>query len=149
MLRIDNAVSAEGQAFHTPFRGDMQNARQVALLASGLTTDEVTAGGYLKPGVILGAATAAALAAAVKAGTARTMMTGADFVCEGVTFEAQKIAKSNSVGDLGTAGTVQVVIGTEGAVSQKHIEEMLGRVLTANEIASFVATPVSHVGLLR
>jgi hypothetical protein len=137
MLRINNGITAEGANFHSPFNDDVLHVRQVPINASVLTSAEVTAGGFLKPGVPLTVgATLAALVAGIAAGTARILVaTGG--VVEGVTIEAVKIAKSNSGTDLTAAGTVQATIGTVGAVSRKRIEEMLGRVLTAAEIAGF------------
>lgn len=135
MLRINNAVTAEGQNFHSPFNGDIDHTRQVPILASGFTAFEVTPLGYLKPGVPIGT-TIAGMAAALAAGTARTLLGAAASIVEGVTFEAVRIAKSNSVADLAAAGTVQIVIG-QGEVTRRRIEEMLGRALTANELAGF------------
>lgn len=135
MLRINNAVAAEGANFHSPFNGDLKHTRQIPVTASGLTSAEVTPGGFLKPGVPFGA-TIAAFPAALAAGTPRTLITAASSIVEGVTINPQRIAKSNSSADLTAAGTIQVTVGM-GEVSRKRIEEMLGRVLTANELAGF------------
>jgi hypothetical protein len=130
MLRVNN-IGEPGALFHSPFHGDMLHVRQVPVDASELTTDEVTPGGYLKPGVAF-----AVPAAGIDSGDPRVMLDTGDAV-EGVTFEAAKIANSNSDDDLTAAGTIQVAIGTRGVVSRARMEEMLGRSLTADEVAGF------------
>jgi hypothetical protein len=125
-----------GATYISPFIQSHRDPEQVPVLASILTANEVTADGFLKPGVPF----------AKLAGASATLVGVAPAYVKGVTFELQKIAKTNSGTDLTAAGTVQVVIGTAGIVSRPMIEEMLGRALTANELAGFIAAG-SRIGL--
>lgn len=55
----------------------------------------------------------------------------------GVTTGPAKVAVTNAVGDLAAAGTVEVTVATMGQVNRAILEDNLGRVLTAAEIAGF------------
>lgn len=109
-----------------PFVGAVGHTHALAVPMGALTTAEVDANGYLKPGVPLSAAGA---------------LVGAATAVFGVTLEAIKVALTNAAGDLTAAGTVEVAVGTIGQVNRKIMEDNLGRVLTANEIAGFAVAP--------
>lgn len=136
MIRMTTRNNS-GVVYHSPFMGPMTRTRQVPVNVAAFTANEVTAEGYLKPGVPIYKADGAN-GALVSAPAQRI---------DGVTFELQKIAASNAGADLAAAGVVQVVIGV-GQVVQKQVEEMLGRVLSANELAAFDAAG-SHTKLIR
>lgn len=53
----------------------------------------------------------------------------------GVTVEAMKLVASNS--DTDRVGTFQVAVATLGLVNRDMVEDILGRVLTAQELAGF------------
>lgn len=118
---------AAGTGYGNPFIGGVNHPAQITVDVSGLTTDEVDAFGYLKPGVPL-----------TKAG----ILVGASpaFVY-GVTFEAQKIVPDNPTN--GTLGAVTVdaiiTVNTIGHINRDVAEDNLGRAYTANEIAGFDA----------
>lgn len=128
MLRVTTTAQS-GARYISPFIQSHADPIQVSLDATSLSTDEVTADGYLKPGVVIGAA-AGAVGALIPEGGA------AGLVVIGVTVELAKIATSNSDADLTSAGNVQVAVGTRGIVSRAHAEEMLGRAYTADEVAA-------------
>jgi regulator of RNase E activity RraA len=135
MLSVINKAQG-GATYISPFIQRHGDPEQVPVLASIFTANEVDQYGFLKPGVFL----------AKVAGASATLVGAAPAFVHGVTVEAQKIAATNSVADLAAAGTVQVVVGRRGLVSRAMVEEMLGRVLTANELAGVVAAG-SHIAL--
>lgn len=119
-----SAVAVAGQGYGRPFRGKVEHTAQIPINVTALTTAEVDADGYLKPGVPFEADGTLILAAA-----------GIVF---GVSIEPIKVAKSNSAPDLAAASAAfQIGLGTIGQVNRAIIEDNLGRVLTANEIAGF------------
>lgn len=113
--------------YGNPFTNPIEAVEHVKVDVSGLTTDEVDANGYLKPGVPL-----------AKTG----ILVGASpaFVY-GVVFEAVKIVPVNPTNT--TLGNVTVdplvAVGVIGSVNRDIAEDNLGRALTANEIAGFDA----------
>jgi hypothetical protein len=124
-LEITN--TAGGQAYANPFIGGVDHPAQIKVDVSGLTTNEVDAFGYLKPGVPL-------------AKTGILVGVAPAFVY-GVTFEAQKIVPANPTNGTLAAVTVDpiVTINTVGHVNRDVLEDNLGRALTADEIAGFDA----------
>lgn len=58
----------------------------------------------------------------------------------GCVVEAVKVAASNSDTDRTAAGTVPVVVATHGLVNRDLLEDILGRALTASEIAGFAGS---------
>jgi hypothetical protein len=95
---------------------------QVGILVdlSGLTTDEIDAKGYLKPGIPF-----------TREGTL-----GGDVF--GVSIEEIKVAENNS--DIASLGTVEVAVATICQVNQSVAEDILGRPYTAAEIAGFAGS---------
>lgn len=118
--------TAGGDAYASPFVGPMNHPGTVRLDVSALSTDEVDAKGYLKPGVPL------------KSGGVLLDGTVGEYVW-GVNIEATKVAESNAAGDLAAAVDRDVTLGLIGVVNRDIIEDNLGRALTANEIAGFAA----------
>lgn len=115
-------VTTPDNIYGRPFVGPTNHPSQIAVNIAVLTTAEVDADGYIKPGVPLSAAGA---------------LVGAGVAVHGVVPEPIKVATSNVAGDLTAAGVVQLTVMTIGQVNRGIIESNLGRVLTANEIAGF------------
>lgn len=113
-----------GQGYGRPFRGPVDHTAQIAVNVTALTVAEVDADGYIKPGVVL-----------QKNGT---LITAAAQIAYGVVPEPIKVANSNSAPDLAAASAAfQLAVGVIGMVNRAIMEDNLGRVLTANEIAGF------------
>lgn len=124
-LAIENI--AGGQAYVNPFIGGVDHPAQIKVDVSGLTTDEVDAFGYLKPGVPL-----------TKAGI---LVGAAPAFVYGVTFEAQKIVPANPTNVTLAAVTADpiITVNTIGHLNRDAAEDNLGRAYTADEIAGFDA----------
>jgi hypothetical protein len=105
-----------------PFRSPINATMQLRVDVSGLTANEVDVDGYLKPGVPL-----------ARDGT----LVGAAEAVRGCNVEAVKIAADNAPATLAAANDVDVAVATFVVVSQDILEDILGRVLTAAEIAGF------------
>jgi hypothetical protein len=120
-VRVNAAVTVGGGSVENPFIGPVQRTVAIAVPLSGLTSAEVDANGYIKPGVPLLRTGALVTAGAVW----------------GVTVEATKVANSNSGADLAAGGSPEVAVAVDGAVNRAIMEDNLGRVLTAAEIAGF------------
>ena len=125
---------AAGKIYGRPFRGEVDHTAQIKVDLTALTSREIDAYGYLKPGVPL-----------KKDGT---LVSGAAQVVFGVTIEPINVLQLYppqgplSAGDLTTAIAAaatdfEVAVGTIGQVVQAVIEDNLEAVLTANEIAGF------------
>lgn len=123
-IQVTNPTVTGGVEYASPFVGPAEHYAQIAVNIAALTTAEVDSNGYIKPGVPLEAD--------------GTLILAASGVVFGVVPEATKVAKSNAAGDLTAAGTQQLALATIGQVNRKIVEENLGRVLTANEIAGFM-----------
>jgi hypothetical protein len=119
MIRITK--KAGGTSYANPFIGPVQHPANVLIDVSTLSANEVDAKGYLKPGVPVN-----------KTGDLVT----AGFVF-GVTIEATKIAEDNT--DLANTPDTFVAVETSGLVNRDIVEDILGRALTAAEIAGFDA----------
>lgn len=118
-------ITAGGQQDVGPglFIGPVNHTHTLLIDPSNFTTAEVTAQGYLKAGIPL-----------EKDGT---LLDAALDVVYGITVEPVKIAKSNSAADLTAAANTDVAVATICQVNRAIIEDELGRVLTANELAGF------------
>jgi hypothetical protein len=105
------------------FLGPVDHQFQLRVNLAALTSREIDAKGYLKPGVAFDEA--GALVGASPA-----------FVF-GVTFEPVKVADDNAAGTIAALGTGWVGVGTIGQVIQDVAKYNLGADYTANEIAGF------------
>jgi hypothetical protein len=129
-MRVTNpAGTSSGTQLGHPWVGDVEGLIAIVIPMGALTTAEVDANGYLKPGVPFTRAGALVAAGAVY----------------GVTIEAIKVANTNSAADLTAAGSQEVTVGTIGMVSRAIIEDTLGRVLTAAELTGFTTMPCAIV----
>jgi len=118
-------LRAGGEAYANPFVGPINHTLHVKLDVSGMTTAEVDAYGYLKPGVPL-----------TEAGTLVT--SGA---VHGVTVEAVKIVAANPTNVTLAADTSDplVAVANIGIVNRDIAEDNLGRAYTGAEVAGFAA----------
>lgn len=126
-------LTTGGQYVPPPWVGSLEHRVAIPVALSGLTNKEIDANGYVKPGVPLRAN--------------GTLVSGAAQVIMGVTVDYVKVANDNAAGTIAALGTVDLVIGTIGQVNQDVIEDILERVLTANELTAFAAAG-GHVVLL-
>ena len=121
---------AAAKVYPSPWRGEIDHTAQIAVDITVLTDNEIDDFGYLKPGVPF-----------TNAGALAGMTT----VIFGVTIEPLNVLNMVPTGTVtkatakAAAGTQQVVVGTIGQVNRHVIETILGRVLTANELAAFAA----------
>jgi len=111
-----------------PFIGSVLGLQQVVVDISTLTTAEVDADGFLKPGVPF-----------QKDGT--LVSAGSGQFVYAVNPEPIKIINYVPTDALLTAdtATIPVGMGTIGEVNRDVIEDNLGRAITANELAAFNA----------
>jgi hypothetical protein len=128
-MPIGITTTTGGTAYASPFVGPVNHVLHVKVDISGLTTDEVDANGFLKPGVPLNNASPAVLVAS-------------GFVY-GVTVEAVKLPLATIPPTNTTLGTETadclVAIATHGIVNRDIAEDNLGRAYAAAEIAGFAA----------
>ena len=122
-MPISITTTTGGTVHGNPFVGPIDQTAHVKADLSALSTNEVDADGYLKPGVPL-------TAAGILVGTSPAYVFG-------VVPEAVKIAADNATATLSAATDCFVAVGTVGQVSQDIIEDNLGRSLTADELAGF------------
>ena len=115
-----------GTTYGNPIRGPADYTRTVTIDPDTLSTDEIDAHGYVKPGTPL------------KEGGGLADGTASEHI-EGVVVEATKVADSNAAADLTAADPVDVAVLTIGQVNRAIIEDNLGRTLTGNEVAAFAA----------
>jgi hypothetical protein len=118
--------SVAGGLAHSPvFVGKILNTDTVVVDISDLTTKEVDADGYLKPGVPFS-----------KAGD----LVGSTVPVWGVTIEPVKLSHATipptDVSLAADTGTMHVTVGF-GLCNRDIMEDNLGRALTADEIAGF------------
>lgn len=116
-------TTAGGTNYASPFVGPVDHVVHIKIDISGLTTDEVDADGYLKPGVPF-------------LSTGLLVTAGAVY---GVTIEAAKVAADNASATLAAATDVLIACATHGIVNRDIAEDNLGRAYAAAEIAGFAA----------
>lgn len=130
-LDLGRVTSAAGKVYGMPFVGIAEYPAQIAVNIAALTVNEVDTQGFLKPGV-------AFTKAGVLPGVAPAYVFGVTpepldvlhlLPFSGVTWAAA----------LAAAGTIDIVVITIGQVNRAIIEDNLDRVLTANELAAYVA----------
>jgi len=131
-----SSVAEQGTYGH-PFVGDVLITDVVLVDISDLTTAEVDADGYLKPGVPF-----------AKDGST----VGSGVPVYGVTIEPIRLTHATipptNVSLAADTGTMQVAVGTHGLINRDICEDNLGRALTADEIAGF-ALAGSNLHLTR
>lgn len=117
--------AAQATVYPSPFVGPINHTVAIRVDVSTLTTAEVDAYGYIKPGVPLQENGA--------------LVSGAAQVIFGCVVEAVKIAADNAAATLAAAADKDVTVSTIGQVNQDVLEANLGRVLSANELAAIKA----------
>lgn len=120
-------VQTAGSAGALPFVGKIHNTDTVRVDISTLTTDEVDENGYVKPGVPLQAD------GDLISGTGQTVY--------GFTIEPIRVADDNSALASVTAD-FDLAIATRCDINQDVVEDILGRALSANELAGIAANPL-------
>ena len=117
-----------GKIYSNPWRGKVDHTAQIAIDITALTSDEVDATGFLKPGVPF---------------TQAGALVGAGDVVFGCTIEPLDVlnllpfSTVTWAAALAAAGVQQIALGTIGQINRAIIEANLERVLTADEIAGF------------
>lgn len=111
-----------GEIYPLPFVGPYDHTHAISVDLSALTDDEIDADGYLKPGVPL---------------TDDGALLGAGDYVFGVTIEPLKVADDNAAATIAALGSVDVALATIGQVNRAVVEDILGRALTADEVAGF------------
>lgn len=119
-MPVRTKQTAGGSAYASPFIGRVDDVLHVKVDISALTQAEVDANGILKPGVPL---------------TINGLLIGANNTDRvGVTPYETKIADNNT-NLAGITADVFVAVAFSGSVNRDVMEDNLGRVLSANEIA--------------
>lgn len=131
--KVTKNVVGASQDYGHPMIGPVNHVHQLAVNIAVLTSREVDAKGYLKPGVLFD-----------KAGA---LIGIAPAFAYGVVVAPLKVAASNVAGDLTAAGVVRVAVCRIGIVNGDIAEDNMGAVYTANELAGFERAG-SHLGLV-
>lgn len=118
-------VMTAGERTINPFVGPVDHPISIEIDPGNFTTAEVDANGFLKPGIPL----------AVD-GT----LVGVGEAAFGVVAEAVKIAEDNAAATLAAAANLQITVFTFAMVNRDALEDLLGRALTADEIAGFASS---------
>lgn len=112
-----------GDVYGNPFVGPINHTVSIDVDLTALTSDEIDAKGYLKPGLPLD-----------KAGA---LVGAAPAFVYGIVVEATKVAEGNAAGDISGAGTQMITVALISAVNKDVVEDNLARALTADELAGF------------
>lgn len=94
----------------------------VVVAATALTNVFLDSNGYLKPGTILKAD--------------GTLITGAGQTAFGMVRFPIKVAAGNDAGSIAAAVSIPVPVVTHGIINQTLVADLLGRVLSANELSA-------------
>lgn len=131
--KVQRNLVAASQDYANPMVGPVNHTHQLAVNVAVLTAAEVDTKGYLKPGVIFD-----------KAGI---LVGAAPAFNYGIVVAPVKVAASNAAADLTAAGVQRVAVCRIGIVNGDIVEDNLGRVLSANELAGFERAG-THLGLV-
>lgn len=135
MLQDAKVIRSAGEGYALPFIGPHTTwTAPVEVDVTALTDDEIDADGYLKPGVPFDRAGA-------------LIATGVNVY--GVSIEPIKVAAGNDATSIAAASAAHhVVLMIIGAVNRAALEDILGRALTAFELAGFAPEGNSGVVLI-
>lgn len=97
----------------------------VVVAATALTNVFLDANGYLKPGTILKAD--------------GTLITGAGQTAFGMVRHPIKVANGNDAASIAAATSIPVPVTVSGVINQTLVADLLGRVLSANELSALTA----------
>jgi hypothetical protein len=120
-IRVTTPAGA-GLDYASPFIGPVDHTVQLAVTLTNLTNKEIDKYGYLKPGVPFDKA-------GVPIATGKAVF--------GVTVEAVKVAADNAAATIAALTTAQVALAMIAVLNRDVVEDILGRALTADEIAGF------------
>jgi hypothetical protein len=132
-----SAVAA-GTGYACPMVGPVDQVQHIKIDLSGLTTAEVDADGYLKPGVLFD-------------DTALALLIATGKIAYGVVVEATKlpvVTPATNTTLAAETGDCLVAVCTHGIVNRDVAEDNLGRAYTAFEIAGFNVAG-SHLRLTK
>lgn len=121
-------VTAGGTTHTSPIISPITNRHHIKVDISGLTTAEVDANGYLKPGVPLRLT-----------GGLGVLISAPSQAIDGITIEQTKVAASNATAVLAAATDCLVAVTTHCTVNRDLGEDVLGRAYSADEIAAMAA----------
>lgn len=128
-MPISVKETAGGQGYGNPLVGKPGPPTHIKLDVSGMTTDEVDAYGYLKPGVPL-------TSAGILVGASPAFVYGV--VQEAIKLPLSVIPPTNGSLAADTSDPL-IALPTSGLVNRDVAEDNLGRAYTANELAGFIA----------
>ena len=112
--------------YGNPFVGPVNHTVAIRLDVSDLTAVEIDADGYLKPGVLL------------KEDGTIIDATAGEFAY-GAVVEAVKVAASNVAADIAAATDIDVTVAVIALLNRDILEDILGRALSAAELAAIRA----------
>jgi hypothetical protein len=119
-IRVSPPVGG-GRIQPIPFVGPINHPVSVRVDVSALDNTLVDQNGYLKSGVMLARTGVPVAGAALK---------------YGAVIEATKVAEGNSTAALEAARDIDVAVAVICVINRAILEDSLGRVLTADELAS-------------
>lgn len=111
-----------GVLYASPFE-ELAAPQTLTIDPTNFTADEIDDYGYIKPGLPLGAD--------------GQLITVAATPVFGCVAEATKVCADNAAATLAAADPIAIVVYRQGAIRKTVLAEILGRVLTATEIAAF------------
>lgn len=124
-------AAAGGEVHANPFIGPIGHPVSLRIDVSALTANMVDQYGYLKPGVLVQAS--------------GVPVNGVTQIAYGAVIEATKVADNNGAA-LATAPDIDVAVGLWVLLNRDILEDLLGRVLSADELAAINAAG-SHVAV--
>lgn len=123
-------LTSPGNVYGRPFDGPTDNFAQGVIDITALTADEIDSFGYIKPGVPVRQVSAGVFG----------LVSGAGQSIFGIVPEYLKVAAGNDSTSIAAASAAfPIGIVTICSVRRGIIEENLGRVLSADELAAFAA----------
>ena len=126
----NSVLTTPGQVYGRPFDGPTNFQVQGVIDITALTSAEVDSDGYIKPGVPLREISTGVFG----------LVNGAAQVIRAMVPESIKVANGNAAGDLSAASNAfPIGLYTRTQARRPIIEDNLGRVLSANELAAFAA----------
>jgi hypothetical protein len=128
-MPLQITTTAAGTGYGNPMVGPVNHFVHKKIDLSGLTDEEVDADGYLKPGVLL------------KESAGLLVIIGAAAGIPLVVTEPTKLAVTVPANDTTLAaetGDHLIAVATHGVINQDIAADNIGRVYTANELASIV-----------
>jgi hypothetical protein len=120
-IRLNRTSGTVGFIYENVFVGPTDHTVAIAVNLAALTSAEIDANGYLKPGIPLSV-------------TGGLVTAGYVF---GVTVEEVKVADNNATATISALGTQDIAVATIGMVNRKVAQDILGRAYTAAEAAGF------------